>query len=324
MRSKHKNYARAGILTLFTLLFHLHLNANVNLESPNENVSENAQFFGAPFYSQEQIFLALDTGYRWDKITNRVTLSGPTISVKGSTQAFRHINSYQIGGITQWNFCKCGFIRANGHYGWVFDGNYNEGGFSGNLKGHTYDFEGALGYYFCLSKGIWMAPLIGWSYDALNLKAVDITTAINCEVFHLSDIKTHQRFSGPFIGFDLVFQPNHCWEFTFGYEFHYAHWHGQRLIEGHEYGNPPFGWTTGFSNKRHLNQVYGQVFNLDAAFHFCNCWIAGLDLKYQFFNGDHGKYKQTERSLLSQFTRASVNGLWWSSFDAKIFVGRVF
>src|SRR5205807_3965302 len=141
----------------------------------------------------------------------RVTASGPTASVKGSTQTLKGINSYQLGAIGQWNFCRRAFIRANGHYGWVLDGDYSEGGFSGDAKGHTYDVEGTIGYYFCLARGIWVAPVVGWSYDALNLKAVDITTAINCEVFHLSDIKTHQRFSGPFIGFDLLFQANRCW-----------------------------------------------------------------------------------------------------------------
>lgn len=297
------------------------------VESPSEKSHkiENTDTYPIyPFYSQGRWFLALDNGYRWDKISNRVTLGGPTISVKGSTQSLRNINSYQLGARGQFNFCECAFIRGDGHYGWVLDGDYSEGGFFGDTRGHTYDVEGALGYYFSLARGIWIAPIVGWSYDAFLLKGVDITTAINGCVFDLDDIKAHQHFSGPFLGFDLFFQPNDCWEFTFGYEFHYAHWHGQRLIQGPEYGNPPFGWTTGFSNKRHLHRVYGQVFNLDAVFQFWGCWRAGLELKYQFYNGDQGKYRQTRSPLNPLFSYATVNGLWWRSFASTVFVGRMF
>ncbi len=269
-------------------------------------------------------YIALDNGYRWDKISNRATLGGPTISVKGSTQILRKINSYQLGARGQWSFCNCAFVRGAGHYGWVWDGKYSEGGFFGHARGHTYDVQGAIGCYFCMTPYIWVAPVVGWSYDALNLKGKDISTAINGVVYDLSDIKAHQRFNGPLVGFDLVYQINDCSDFTFGYEFHYAHWHGQRLIQGKEYGNPPFGATTGFSNRRHLNRVYGQVFKLDATYQFCECWMLGIGLKYQFFNGDFGKYKRTETPLIPQFTYANVDGLWWRSFASTIYVGRMF
>lgn len=278
----------------------------------------------ASIHADSNGFIALDNGYRWDRISNRVTLGGPTVSVKGSTQMLRKINSYQLGARGQWNFCDCAFVRGAGHYGWVWDGDYSEGGFFGDAKGHTYDANAAVGYYIYMAPSIWFAPIIGWSYDALNLKGTDISTAIDGVVYDLDDIKAHQRFSGPFIGFDLLYQFCCSYEFTFGYEFHYAHWHGQRLIEGPEYGNPPFGSTTAFSNVRHLNRVYGQVFKFDATYQFCDCWTLGLGLKYQFFTGDFGKYKQTERPLLSQFTYANVDGLWWRSFATTIYIGRMF
>ncbi len=275
-------------------------------------------------FADSNFYVALDNGYRWDKISNHVSLGGPTATVQSSTQLLRQINSYQLGARGQWDYNDCLFVRADGHYGWVGDGKYSEGGFFGNSRGHTSDIEGAIGSYFLMHEGIWIAPFVGWSYDSLQLKGEKISTAINGQTYHLSDIKAHQRFLGPFLGFDLLFQPNDCFTYLFAYEFHFSNWHGERLIQGHEYGNPPFGWTTGFSNVRNLNRVYGSVFRLEADYELCDCWTVGLELKYKFYSGDNGKYSQTRRPLLKRFTYANVDGLWWRSFAATVSIGKVF
>lgn len=273
---------------------------------------------------ESQDYVTIDTGYRWDKISNRVILGGATIPAKGATQLIRDINSYQLGAKGQWSFCDCAFVRGQGHYGWVFAGGYKEGGFFGNAEGYTYDLQGAVGYSFCLTPSIAFSPLVGWGFDAINVKGTDIHTAIDGHTYRLHDINAHQQFMGPLIGFDLVFNVNDCTNFTFGYEFHYGHWHGDRNIQGKEYGNPPFGATTGFSNTREINQVYGQVFKLDLDYQFCDCWTAGLGLKYQFYQGDSGDYKRTKTPLIPQYSYAKVKGLWWSSFASTITIGRAF
>lgn len=275
-------------------------------------------------YAEPESFLALDNGYRWDKISNRVSLGGPTVTVRNTTQTLRKLNSYQLGGRGQWSFCNGGFIRANGHYGWVFGAEYDEGPFDGDVKGHTYDIEASFGKYYCLNSCIGFAPVIGWSYDAFIVKGEDISVAIEGEVFDLSNIKANQRFSGPFIGFDFVFQPNSNYTILFGYEFHYAHWHGDRIIEGEEYGNPPYGTTTGYSNTRHLDGVLGNVFKLDTSYTFCNCITVGLELKLRFFRGDFGRYKQTEVPIIPEFTYRNVDDLAWTSFATTAYIGTTF
>lgn len=270
-------------------------------------------------------YLLLDNGYRWDRISNRATLGGPTVSVKGSSQTLRNISTYQLGLKGQWEFCPCGFVRGSGHYGWVVGhGDYFEGGFVGHAKGYTYDLQGAFGYYICLTPFVELAPIVGWSYDALNLKGTDIHTAIDGTVFKLSDIKAHQRFNGPFLGFDLLYNVDPCFNVTFGYELHFARWNGQRDIQGPEYGNPPFGSSTGFSNRRRINCTIGNVFKLDGIYQLCNCWQVGLGLKFQFFRGNAGSYRQTKVPIIPQFSYSKVNGLWWSSFAATISIGRTF
>lgn len=269
-------------------------------------------------------YFALDNGYRWDRISNRVTIGGLNTGVHGSTQKLRDINSYQLGGRGFCNFSPCSFVRAQGHYGWTGGGKYSEGGFFGNTKGHTYDVKGALGYYFYAAPCIWIAPVAGYSLDVLNLKAEDIHVTINCQTFHLSDIRVHQRFKGPFVGFDLAIEINHCLDFYFGYEFHFSRWRGERFLH-REYGNPPlFGTTTAFSNIRHLNHAYGNVFTFDLGYQFCNCWRLGLDLNYQVYYGDFGKYRQTKGQSNALNTYANVDGLWWLSFASTITLGRAF
>jgi|GEM_PF-5424466 len=275
-------------------------------------------------YADIQGYLALDNGYRWDRISNRAISGGGTVSAKVATQDLRRLNSYQLGARGQLTFCESWFARANGHYGWASDGKYSEGGLFGKTNGHTEDLQGSFGKYFWLSEGIWAAPVIGWSYDALLLKGKRIHTAINGVSYKLSDIKAHQRFSGPFIGFDLNFNINSCFDFIFGYEFHFAHWHGQRLIQGHEYGNPPFGVIAGFSNVRRIHDVYGNVFKLDATYQLCNCWELGLGLKYQFYSGGGGHFKQTRTPPIPQYTYRDVGGLWWRSFAATFYIGKAF
>lgn len=269
-------------------------------------------------------YLALDTGYRWDRISNRATLGGTSL-LRGSTQKLGAINSYQLGAKGLWNFCGCAYVKGEGHYGWVGGGNYSEGGFFGNATGNTYDGKGALGYYFQVARAIRAAPVIGYSYDALNLRGTDIHVEINGVDYHLTDIKANQRFRGPFIGFDVIYKANERIDFILGYEFHFAEWNGDRLIQGAEYGNSPlFGLTTAFSNKRHVSTVYGQVVNLDLGYTFCDCWRIGLDLKYQFYYGYSGTYKQTETPILPLVFYAKVNDLKWLSFASTITIQKNF
>ena len=267
-------------------------------------------------------YLDFDTGYRWDRISNRATLGGQTV-LRSSTQEMKKINSYQIGG-KLWLFCNCAFIKGEGHYGWVGEGDYSEGGFFGDIKGNTYDGKIALGNYYHLAKAVWASPTVGYSWDGLNIKAEDIHTQINGVNYNLNDIKVDQRFRGPFIGFDIIYQA-YNFDFAFNYELHFANWHGDRIIQGRQYGNSPlFGLTTAFSNKRHVKTVYGQVFNMNLGYTFCNCWRVGLDLKYQFYYGDSGKYRQTKRPILPLVFYAKVDGLRWLSFAATVTLGRNF
>lgn len=279
----------------------------------------------ATVFAEPTRFLALDTGYRWDRICNTVNLGGPTVTVKTSTQTLKDINSYQVGGKGEWTFCNNKFfVRGSGHYGFVGGGNYNEISFRGHADGHTWDVQASLGWYCSLNDCVGIAPIIGVSCYNFNLKGVGIEAPVDGIVYDLDDIQATQSFYSPFVGIDLFFKFYRCFDLTLGYEFHYASWTGDRFIEGDEYGNPPFGWTTGYSNERHMYGVIGNVFRIDTSYVFCECWKAGLELKYQFYKGDYGKYKQTDVPLLSQFTYANIDDLEWNSFSAMVYIGKTY
>ena len=301
----------------------------------------------ATMFAEPQSYLDMDNGYKWYRVTSRVFMNGPVVSLKQSSQVLKHINTYQLGGRGQWTFYDTAFIRASGHYGWTWDGRYKEATFKGNAKGHTYDVDGALGYYFCVydlnrlvpppdpaveltktdkrTPSLWIAPIFGWSFDSLNVKGENMRAKLTGEQFNnLNNINARQQLNGPFLGVDILFQLKSFTEFLFAYEFHYASWHGNRIIKGADYGHPPFGYTTGFSNKRHMNGVVGNVFKLTNSYTFSDTWKLGAELKYQFYSGDNGKYKQTKTPISPLITYKEVNQFWWLSFGMTIFVGGVF
>ena len=278
----------------------------------------------ASSYAEPRNYLALDTGYRWDNISNRATLGGPTVSIVESTQTLKRINSYQLGAKGQYNLWCNTFIKGYAHYGWIGGSKYDESGFRGKNRGHTWNTQLALGYFCGWNCCVGIAPVIGYSWDNFNITGRNIRVAVDGTVYRLSNIKARQRFQGPFVGFDILLQPFCCLDITLGYELHYARWHGQRNIKGNEFGNPPFGTTTGFSNKRRMHGVIGNVFKIDTSYRFCNCWNAGFELTYKLFRGDFGKYHRTVTPIIPQFTFAHIDDLEWHSFAAMIHIGKEF
>lgn len=275
--------------------------------------------------AESQSYVALDTGYRWDSLFHRVTTGGPNINNGTTNQRLKNINTYQLGAKGQYTFCNSAFIRGSGHYGWLGkDGDYDDAGIAGKLVGHTIDADGSVGYYFCVTDCWSVAPVAGWSYDQLHVKGKGIHELSNGRVLQFPDIKANNRFRGPYLGFDILFQPNTCFDFSIGYEFHWARWYGQRIIDGPQSAFPPAFGIAGLSSVRKVHNVLGQVIKFDVTGYFWDCWQAGLQLKYRNFYGDNGKYKQTITPIPPTFTFARVDGLVWDSFSLMVHVGRSF
>lgn len=267
--------------------------------------------------------IRLDTGYRWDKINNRVSLFGEDFGARVSSQTINHVNSFQLGSTGHLAY-RDWFVKGTFHYGWIGSGNYNEGGFKGKIHGHTLDASASLGYLFKVYHCIWVAPLVGWSYDDLHMKTKRARVTISGVTLNVGDIKCHNRFEGPWVGTDIVFQPSPCYQVVLGHEFHYAHWRGTRILSSGELGLL-FGTTTGFSNVRKHDHLWGQVFRIDVSYISCHAWDFGFGLKYQNWNAaGNGRYKRTKVPVDPTITAKRVTDVDWESFGVTLHASYMF
>lgn len=267
--------------------------------------------------------IRLETGYRWDKINNRVVVFGEGAGVFTSTEAANRVNSYQLGAKAV-VAAYCNWIgKASAHYGWLGSGHYDEGGFRGRTRGHTTDASLGVGYNLPVNDCISVVPLVGWSYDRINVRAEHVFVGTLGSEVAVGDIKFHNRFQGPWIGTDIVFKPMPCAWITVGHEFHYASWHGTRELVDGELG-ALFGTTTGFSSTRKHNNMWGQVFTLDGTYAL-GCWDVGLNLKYQYWsNAGNGRYKRTRVPVNPAITTQRVIDVDWQSFAVMVHAGYMF
>jgi hypothetical protein len=278
---------------------------------------------------EQHNYLRLDNGYRWDKVSNRVFLASDTIGVRAATQIMSAINSYQLGASGKWAFLGPLYVKGSAHYGWVFSGNYNEIAFEGGARGHTWDATGGLGFLFQMGNCWGVAPTAGWGYDELYLIGTAVTTNQILTAGRrtgIGSINCKSTFQGPWVGADILFQPACCFELTLSYELHRDEWRGQQIPDRGNLG-PIFGTTTGFANKRVHHQVWGNVFAIDTAYSFCNCWEIGLFLKYQIYKGQNsGHYSRTITPpiLDPSFRRRLITDVEWDSFAGELHLGYVF
>lgn len=267
--------------------------------------------------------IRLDTGYRWDKLNNRVSLFGEDFPARVSSQELNHINTFLLGTVGHLVY-KSWFLKGEYHYGWIGNGKYDEGGFNGKLHGHTVDGSAALGYIFPVNACIWFAPLAGWSYDSIRTNARHVRVGLNGSVVDVGGIQCRSRFQGPWIGTDIIFQPCCNFQIVLGHELHYAHYRGTRFLNDGELGEE-FGITTGFSNVRKHKHMWGQLFRLDFSYMYCKMWDFGFELKYQTWNAaGNGRYKRTRVPTPPEVTSERLNDVEWQSFTATLHVGYMF
>ena len=242
-------------------------------------------------------YLDIDTGYQWDKL-----LWSVSDEIDIEAYAVHHINSYRLGAKGAWAVCGSPwYFKASGHFGWVFSGNYMPADFQGDgLNGHTWDGSISTGYLFCMDTCWGVAPVLGWSYDKMDLNSKDTTSSTD---INYGTVPIKSRLQGPFGGFDLFLQPGCCFILKLTYELHYAHWYGSA-------DQPTF---TG-----HHNKILGNIFQIDSSIPLRGCWEWGLALKYQTWknNGESRcSFLEIDSKLLS---------MEWDSFSVMAHLGYAF
>lgn len=267
-------------------------------------------------------YLDFETGYRWDKVDNRIVIYG-NAAASAAGQTFNKINSYQLGGRGLWMVCDPLFIKAHGHYGWILSGNFDQVTFTGDLDGHTWDAAGGIGYAWRFHPCWDFAPTIGWAYNELGITVTNVTTgfATPPNRISLSNIDCKHRVEGPWVGFDLLFFPSCCLDVSLSYELHKGRWRGDYFPDVGDFG-PSFGRTTGFASKRTNDQMWGNLFRMEGKYLFCSCWEIGVLLNYEFWKGQYaGHFDRTITPLGPEFPNNLVIDVDWQSFSTMVQLG---
>lgn len=283
------------------------------------------------FWENQTVRIELDNGYRWDRIdeANEVVDSLNILPYTSGEKQFKDLSIYQLGGRACWESCNL-LIKGTGHYGWAFDGTFNDNGFQkGKLKGYTIDASAGIGYVIPVNCCFEVVPLIGFGYDRQHFDVKHIRT-------HISDfpvVTDRAHFTAtwyaPWVGVDLLYDSTfyawnmcHHLSFTSGYEFHYG---VSRIKWKEDFFN--FAGGGDFSYNAKMKNMMGHVFHFDTRYHLPNDWLVGLELEYTFWSNAHkdrDHFGGSVDSGLAPTQEQRTFKLKWQSISTILTLGKAF
>lgn len=181
--------------------------------------------------------------------------------------------------------------------------------------GHTWDVSGAIGYQLRLCDCDFLfTPLLGFAYNDINVKTnnndfftnnsnflnlfnqiFDGVNVENSTFKGFSESKYHGYFTGPYLGFDAVYQLNCRLNLYTGFEYHWAAYHadtynkaaidisvnGDVLLGTHDFDFDGSSITS-FNDARFKHYAYarGLFWNLGGNYNFCKCWTGGIKFSW--------------------------------------------
>lgn len=274
-------------------------------------------------------------GYRNDELTTLIHAFNPpeTFILSDDLQA-KNIRVFEVGLKGRTLIYDCLAMYGYALFGQVYSGHYTDtqrnpqGNPNGLVAashadihgGETRDFSIGIGYLYPVFYCIHAGPTAGWSYNELRIKMNHAHTNNEPNPI-LDDLQYENRWQGPWIGlegnFDLVLI-----QVNLGYEYHFGNWNADWDLSGPDI----FGGS--FSDKRHSNQVSGNVVYLEANYHLITCCELGLALKYQYWKAKDGKEEPKAGSFASIGYPATevdhVPHATWKSFEIILSTGFCF
>ncbi len=280
--------------------------------------------------------LRFDVGYRQDnyewklRIPNEIEFENSEDDLLRSN--FNDVHVLQLGLHLDGTFCNCVYGRAEGQIGWILDGNHDEkfrfvqsstGGIDtvdvveihNVIDGrNTVDFSFALGYPFRCWNSCWViAPVAGYSYksqyvfiDRNQRFAPEPASVTPAPVTHqpvLTIQSCHQdkwlnKWYGPFIGFDTLYDSCDCFRLYGQFEFHFARFKGKKQV-AHDFSIPstffPSDFLRNFDVSARKN-THGYLFRIGGEYDITQCVYAGIEALYQRFTANK-KIDLTESDL---------------------------
>jgi hypothetical protein len=203
-------------------------------------------------------------------------------------------------------------VRHFGNNGIEAEGEYALTSFTNRTKNDSYvwDFNFGLGKPIdnCWCPDLKFAPMIGFSYDRHHLKFkhhrdssssdCDSSSSSSSSCSESNGNSFQTSFWGPWIGFDVCYNSQGCWNIFGEFELHFGRAErSQRAINGYE-GIDRFSSTKDF---------WGPTFRLGANYMFCENWYLEGTLSYLYW-----------------MSCGCSNHLYWNSGSVRLDVGYMF
>lgn len=122
--------------------------------------------------------------------------------------------------------------------------------------------------------------------------------------------KINDRWTGPFLGFDLNYRFGCCceWNFFLDYEYHFADYHASE--HKREFFCDDYYNNSSTHRKSHVHAKDGSGNVLDFGFEWdvCECWVLGLRAEFQWWEARHGH--ERTKFFDESFRNASVEGVF--------------
>lgn len=280
-------------------------------------------------------YFDISGGFREDRLTTRVDLfSSPCNFEEANKLKLTSITLWQGGVKAQLALCDYWFLKGFAYFSYGHQGKYHErtfapGSFETVSKARIHrarmrDFQLAFGYLYPVD-GVWgcwgVGPVAGWAYNDQHFKMHHAFTDCVPDLV-LEGLEYKSRWSGPYLGADVAYR--HCTIlFTAGFEYHWAWWNGDWLLDGPDI---PF---VAFSDSRKSKRATGVVFYLDGRWEFYSCWHIGVGLKWQRWEARDGHLEpkladfDEVGSILGETTTTFVKlrSTRWYSASATLDIG---
>jgi Protochlamydia outer membrane protein len=261
-------------------------------------------------------------GYRSDDINWKVKASEDVAPDTYSHLNFRDLEIFSLQAKLKGVCGDCVYYRIDGQYGWVLDGTVRESdqfavdttpaiGGTTIVDVHTHndvkrnyvaDFNVGVGYPLqnCWCPELQIVPTIGFAYDTQRLRAknhnniIDQLTIDQINAIGLStDGSSHSKFRstwwGPYVGIDLAFCHQDCWNLYGEFEYHF----GTRARRERN-SDTGFDFFDSYERTKHAS---GFSLKFGSTYSFCCNWFADAHITYKRFTADDHDDKMTWRTI---------------------------
>lgn len=279
---------------------------------------------GFDLTSKQSKFI-LSIGYRvgdldWN-IAGDITGENPNIL---SELTWSDLEIYQVKLRNVTIIPKIIYFRGSLAFGWITGGENQDADFNGDNRtqeysrsnnsgddGNIFDVSLGIGYPFTFGKGKFrISPLLGYSYHEQNLTISDGNQTIPpLGAFPNLDSTYETEWDGPWLGLDLIFQPNKKHTMFAEIEYHWADF----------YAVADWNLRSDFAHPKsfeHVADGNGMVVSVGWTYLFHGRWALDVTIDYQSWSTGHG----IDRVFWAWGTTGEtrLNEVNWESYAAMI------